>query len=35
MSVEANKAIIRRIYDKAINQQNDSTLDELIAPGWL
>lgn len=34
MSVDANKAIVRRFYDEAINQQNYGLLDELIAPDF-
>ena len=33
MSTEANKAIVRRIFEEAFGQGNLAVLDEIIAPG--
>jgi len=34
MSTEANKAIVRRFFDQAINQRTLDVLDEILAPDF-
>jgi predicted ester cyclase len=35
MSIEQNKALIRRLFEKGVNQNKLSVLDELIAPDFV
>jgi len=35
MSVDQNKALIRRLYDEALNKGNLEVVDEIIAPNYI
>jgi predicted ester cyclase len=35
MSVETNKAIVRRLFEEVYNRRNVATRDEFIAPGFV
>ena len=35
MSVENNKALIRRLYDEALNKGNLAAVDEILAPNYV